>query len=82
MTDAKKTAIETEAAFRAELQALLDKYKATISIEDLPRGCSSFDPYDTVINDYIEAEFDYEECVCTREIVDFDLGSRVDFVKG
>lgn len=66
-----KTAKETEAEFRAELQALLNKYRASIEVEEKHFAYYS-SPY---ISIYIDAIYTPETFECSREYTNFELGN-------
>jgi len=73
-----KTSKEIEAEFRADLKALLKKYKATISLEDYS---GYYNNHGENLKIAVTKQSIYDECSseCVEEYTEFDLGRWIDY---
>jgi hypothetical protein len=73
-----KTAKEIEASFRADLKALLTKYKAEITTEDHYNGYAECGE-DIRMTVNIGSVYAKDNCECIQEYTEFDLGRWIDY---
>jgi len=69
-----QTSQEVETAFRAELQALLDKYHAIIKAADHFQG---YPECGEDVRMTVEINSIYDGCECRRQYTEIDLGESV-----